>query len=69
VPLPRDHEIEVRCHLEGYRDAVTTVRRELAPATAFDDPLFAVVDELSGAAYRMRDRKLFVELTPLTSRP
>jgi hypothetical protein len=68
VPMPRDHEIEVRCSLEGHRDSVTTVRRELAPATAFDDPLFAVVDELTGAAYRMRDRRIFVELAPLVRR-
>jgi hypothetical protein len=68
VPMPRDHEIEVRCSLEGHRDSVTTVRRELSQATNFDDPLFAVIDELTGAAYQMRERRIYVELVPLTRR-
>jgi hypothetical protein len=65
VPMPRDHEIEVRCRLAGYRDAVTTVRREAAPATQFDSPAFAVVDALTGADQRLQKHTLFVELTPL----
>jgi hypothetical protein len=44
VPMPSDHEIEVRCTLEGHRDSVTTVRRELSQATNFDAPLFAVIE-------------------------
>ena len=67
VPIPRDHAIEIRCSLAGYRDAVETVRREVAPATAFDNPAFAFVDELTGAAYPLAERKIFVELTPMTS--
>jgi hypothetical protein len=67
VPMPRDHTIEIRCSLAGYRDAVESVRREVAPAAGFDNPVFAVVDELTGAAYPLAERKIFVELTPMTS--
>lgn len=68
VPMPRDHTIEIRCSLAGYRDAVETVRREVAPAVAFDNAAFAVVDEVTGAAYPLAERKVFVELTPMTSK-
>ena len=67
VPMPRDHTIKVRCSLDGYRDATTNVYREIAPAAAFDAPLFAVMDEMSGAAYRLQRRTLFVELTPIAA--
>jgi hypothetical protein len=67
VPMPRDHEIEVRCSLAGHRDAVTTVRREGASATQLDGPAFAVVDALTGADHRLQKHTLFVELTPLVT--
>lgn len=65
VRMPRDRTISVVCKLEGHEDSSTTIHREVAPATAFDDPVFAVVDTLTGAAYRLDRRRLFVELTPL----
>jgi hypothetical protein len=56
VPMPRGHAISVVCALPGHRDASAVVRRELAPATAFDSPVLAVIDELTGAAYRLQRR-------------
>jgi len=64
VPMPRDHEITVVCTLPGHRDASAVVRRELAPATALDTPVFAAVDQMTGAAYRLQKRTLFLELEP-----
>ncbi len=69
VLMPRDHEITVRCGLAGYRDETTKIYRGVAPATQLDSPLFALVDELSGAAYRLTRSTLFVELTPRASAP
>ena len=65
--MPRDHTIKVRCSLDGYRDATTNVYRESAPAAAWDPPVFAVLDEMSGSAYRLQRKTLFVELTPITA--
>lgn len=67
VGMPRDRSISVVCRLDGYQDASTTVHREVAPAAAFDSPVFAVVDTITGAAYRLQRRTLFVELSPLPS--
>lgn len=66
VPMPRDHTIKVRCTLKDHRDATTNVYREIAPAAAWDAPIFALVDEVSGSAYRLQRKTLFVELTPIT---
>jgi hypothetical protein len=68
VPMPRGHAITIECVLPGHRSASAVVRRELAPATAFDAPLFAAIDELTGAAYRLQHRTLLLELEPLSSR-
>ena len=68
VPVPRDHTIKIRCSLDGYRDATTNVYREIAPAAAWDSPVFALLDEVSGSAYRLQRKTLFVELTPVTAR-
>lgn len=65
VPVPRDHTIKIRCSLDGYRDETTNVYREIAPAAAWDSPVFAVLDEMSGSAYRLQRKTLFVELTPV----
>jgi hypothetical protein len=65
--MPRDHAIRVVCTLPGHRDAAAVVRRELAPATAFDSPVLAVIDELTGAAYRLQRRTLFLELDPIVA--
>lgn len=59
VPMPRDHTIKVRCSLDGYRDATTNVYREIAPAAAWDPPVFALLDEMSGSAYRLQRKTLF----------
>jgi len=67
VSMPRDHAIKVRCSLAQYRDNTETVYRETASATVFDGPLFAVVDAITGAAYPLQRRRLFLELTPLTA--
>jgi hypothetical protein len=67
VPMPRDHTIKIRCSLDGYREATTNVYREIAPAAAWDAPVFAVLDEMSGSAYRLQRKTLFVELTPITA--
>lgn len=67
VPMPRDHTIKIRCSLAGYRESTTNVYREIAPAAAFDSPIFAVLDEMSGAAYRLQRKTLFVELTPIAA--
>jgi len=67
VPMPRDHTIRIRCSLDGYRDETTNVYRESAPAAAWDAPVFAVLDEMSGSAYRLQRKTLFVELTPITA--
>ena len=67
VSMPRDHAIKVRCSLAEHRDNTETVYRETASATAFDGPLFAVVDAITGAAYPLQRRRLFVELTPLAA--
>jgi hypothetical protein len=69
VPMPRDRTIGVVCKLRGYQDSSTTVRREVAPAAAFDRPVFAVVDVISGAAYRLQRRTLVVELAPVPTAP
>jgi hypothetical protein len=66
VPMPRDHAITIECALPGYRRASAVVRRELAPATAFDIPIFAAIDELTGAAYRLQHRTIVLELEPLS---
>ena len=55
------------CSLDGYRDETTNVYRESAPAAAWDSPVFAVLDEMSGSAYRLQRKTLFVELTPITA--
>ncbi len=65
VDMPRDRTISVLCKLQGYQDSSTTVHRETAPATAFDGPVFAVIDTISGAAYRLQRHTLFVELSSL----
>jgi hypothetical protein len=65
VPMPRDHTIEIRCSLSAFQDWTTNVHREVAPAAALDAPIFAVVDQISGAAYRLQRKTLFVELTPI----
>lgn len=67
VPVPRDHTIKIRCSLDGYRDETTNVYREIAPAAAWDSPVFAVLDEMSGSAYRLQRKTLFVELTPVAA--
>jgi hypothetical protein len=67
VPVPRDHTIKIRCSLDGYRDETTNVYREVAPAAAWDSPVFAVLDEISGSAYRLQRKTLFVELTPVAA--
>jgi predicted small secreted protein len=67
VPVPRDHTLRIRCSLDGYRDETTSVYREIAPAAAWDSPVFAVLDELSGSAYRLQRKTLLVELTPVTA--
>jgi len=67
VPVPRDHTIKIRCSLNGYRDETTNVYREIAPAAAWDSPVFAVLDEMSGSAYRLQRKTLFVELTPVAA--
>lgn len=67
VPMPRGHAIRVVCTLSGHRDASAVVRRELAPATALDSPVLAVIDELTGAAYRLQRRTLFLELDPIVA--
>jgi hypothetical protein len=66
VPMPQDHTIKVRCSLKDHRDATTNVYREIAPAAAWDAPIFALVDQVSGSAYRLQRKTLFVELTPMT---
>jgi hypothetical protein len=65
VPVPRDHTLKIRCSLAGYRDATTNVYREIAPAAAWDSPVFALLDEMSGSAYRLQRKTLFVELAPI----
>ena len=65
VDMPRDHSIRVRFSLPEYRDSFATVNREIAPASAFDSPITAVVDEATGAAWRLQRKSLFMELTPL----
>ena len=67
VPMPRGHTIRVVCTLPGYRDASAVVHRELAPASAFDSPVLAAIDELTGAAYRLQRRTLFLELDPIAA--
>src|SRR5262245_6532075 len=64
VSMPGDRTIRVQCRLAGHEDAEVRVSRELAPATALDNPLFAAIDEMTGAAWRLQQRTLFVELTP-----
>jgi hypothetical protein len=65
VDMPRDHSIRVRFSLPEYRDSYATVNREIAPASGFDGPITAVVDEVTGAAWRLQRKSLFMELTPL----
>ena len=67
VPVPRDHTIKIRCSLAGYRDATANVYREIAPAAAWDSPVFALLDEMSGSAYRLQRKTLFVELAPIAA--
>lgn len=69
VLMPSDRVIQVRCTLRGYRDATATVFREVAPAAAFDGPLFAAIDQLTGAAYPLQRRSLLLELTPAPVTP
>lgn len=65
VDMPRDRSIRVRCNLPEYRDSYATVNREIAPAAGFDGPISAIVDEITGAAWRLQRKSLFMELTPL----
>jgi hypothetical protein len=67
VRMPSDRSISVVCKLPGRQTSTATVYREGAPATAFDNPAFALVDTLTGAAYRLQRHTLFVELPPLPS--
>ncbi len=67
VAMPRGHVINVVCTLPGYRDASAVVRREIAPSTAFDSPVLAVIDQVTGAAYRLQRRTLFLELDPISA--
>src|SRR5436305_14942572 len=61
VRMPSDRSIRVVCTLPGRQTASTTIYREGAPATAFDNPAFAMIDTLTGAAYRLQRHTLFVE--------
>jgi hypothetical protein len=65
VEMPRDGSLRVRISLPEYRDGYATVNREIAPASGFDGPITAVVDEATGAAWRLQRKSLFMELTPL----
>lgn len=65
VDMPRDRSIRVRFSLPEYRDSYATVNREIAPAAGFDGPISAIVDEITGAAWRLQRKSLFVELAPL----
>jgi len=69
VRMPSDRSISVVCKLPGRQTSTSTIYREGAPATAFDNPAFAMVDTLTGAAYRLQRHTLFVELPPLPSAP
>jgi hypothetical protein len=66
--MPSDKAINIVCKLPGHEPSSTTIYREGSPATAFDNPAFAVVDTLTGAAYRLQRHTLFVELTPVAAR-
>ena len=48
VRMPSDRSISVVCKLPGRQTSTTTVYREGAPATAFDNPAFALVEHRHG---------------------